>query len=74
MRNLLGKLVRAPASSPRATDFVCADCDRWARCGMPSSDGCIVRAAEIARGDWRMRRRVNSLSRAMGCMALMGWR
>ncbi len=58
--------------SQRRSEFICADCARWARCGMASSDDCPVRAGEIASGDWRARRRNKALSLAMGCMALMG--
>jgi hypothetical protein len=34
----------------RSTAFVCGDCERWQRCGLPPSDRCIVKAAQLARG------------------------
>jgi hypothetical protein len=64
IRDVLNKCVRTLASWPQATDFVCTDCERWARCGMPSSDDCIFKAEQIARGDWKLRRRAKALSLA----------
>jgi hypothetical protein len=66
IRDFLNKLASTLASRRRSADFVCADCKRWARCGMPSSDNCIYRAEEIARGDWRVRRRVKSIESSNG--------
>jgi hypothetical protein len=65
IRKILGELASKLASS-EPVDFVCADCERWARCGLASSDDCVFRAEQIARGDWQMRRRVKALSLAMG--------
>ena len=64
IRKILGELASKLASS-EPVDFVCADCERWARCGLASSDDCVFRAEQIARGDWQMRR-VKALSLAMG--------
>jgi len=36
----------------RRPEFTCGDCERSDRCGLPPSDRCIVKAAQIARGDW----------------------
>jgi len=47
-------------------EFTCGDCERWDRCGMPSSDDCLFRAEQIARGDWQMKRLRKALSLAMG--------
>lgn len=33
----------------RQIDFTCADCDRWQRCGLPPSETCVARAAQIER-------------------------
>ncbi len=38
-------------------DFTCGDCERSNRCGLPPSKTCIVRADQIARGDWKAKRR-----------------
>jgi hypothetical protein len=66
IRDVLNKLASTLASLRQPTDFVCGDCERWARCGMPSSDNCIFKAEQIARGDWQMRRLSKVLSLAMG--------
>jgi hypothetical protein len=64
-RRLLGRIAER-AVVRRTAGFVCADCERWARCGLASSDDCVVRAAQIARGDWKMRRRARAASFVMG--------
>lgn len=56
------KLAGAVAALRRQRDFVCGDCERWARCGLASSEDCVARAAQIARGDWTMRRRASEWS------------
>jgi len=48
----IAKLVALRASS----DFTCGDCERSNRCGLPPSKSCIVRAEQIARGDWKAKR------------------
>jgi hypothetical protein len=65
LRDVL-KNVASTVGSPRPHDFVCSDCERWARCGMPSSDDCVFKAEQIARGDWQMKRLSKALSLAMG--------
>jgi len=42
-------------------EFTCSDCERWERCGLPPSDTCVVRAAQLERGDWKWR----ALARAL---------
>jgi hypothetical protein len=37
--------------------FVCGDCERWERCGLPPSDDCIVKAAQMARDPDRPKKR-----------------
>jgi hypothetical protein len=63
---LFAKFAGLMAALQRQPDFVCGDCERWARCGLAASDDCVVKAAQIARGDWKMRRRVKAWSLAMG--------
>ncbi len=41
-----------PKPRPRPA-FVCGECERWERCGLPPSDSCIVMAAQIARNGGR---------------------
>jgi len=53
---LLGKLASF-VWRQREPDFVCGDCERADRCALPPSKTCIVRAAQIARGDWKAKRR-----------------
>ena len=64
------RLVRTITALRLKSEFVCGDCERWARCGLASSEQCIVRAQQIARGDWKLRRRVKALSEAMFWPAL----
>jgi hypothetical protein len=54
---ILAKCARLIAALRRTSDFVCGGCERWERCGLPSSNGCIVRAAQIARDGDRPTRR-----------------
>jgi hypothetical protein len=65
LRACLTKPTSMLRSLHRSTDFVCGDCERWARCGMPSSDDCIFKAEQIARGDWQMKRLARALSLAV---------
>jgi hypothetical protein len=65
IRKILGEFA-SKLSSSKPVDFVCADCERWDRCGMPSSDDCVFKAEQIARGDWQMKRLSKALSLAMG--------
>jgi hypothetical protein len=57
IRNLFEKLSRAVATQRRLTTFTCGDCERWQRCGLPPDAKCVPRVAQIARGDWKTRRR-----------------
>jgi hypothetical protein len=66
VRDLVNKLASTLQSLRQPAEFVCGDCERWARCGMPSSDNCIFKAEQIARGDWQMKRLSKALSLAMG--------
>lgn len=49
------------AALRRRPEFTCGDCERSDRCGLPPSDHCIVKAAQIARGDWDRKHRVSLL-------------
>jgi hypothetical protein len=33
----------------RKTEFICQDCERWQRCGLPPDANCIARAEQIER-------------------------
>lgn len=58
--------VSSRIATMRNSDFTCADCERWARCGLPPSDSCIFRAEQIASGDWKARRRARALVQDAG--------
>ena len=45
----------------REPDFSCGDCERSYRCGLSPSVTCIARAEQVARGDWKLRRRAKTL-------------
>jgi hypothetical protein len=49
-------------------EFTCGDCERWQRCGSPPNDACVIKAAQLARGDWKLRRQARALSRTIGPM------
>ena len=51
------KYARIVAARRRQSDFTCGDCEQSDRCGLPPSDDCIVRAAQMERGDWKIKRR-----------------
>ncbi len=66
VRGILHKIVSTIGSLQRTVEFTCGDCERWARCGLPSSDDCIFRAEQIARGDVEIKRLTKALGLAMG--------
>ena len=53
------------AAMRRTSEFTCGDCERSDRCGLPPSDTCIIRAEQMARGDWKARRRARALRRTV---------
>jgi hypothetical protein len=67
-RGLLARIAAAMAKLRRQDEFTCGDCERSDRCGLPPSEDCVVRAAQLARGDWDLRRRTRALSRSIGAM------
>jgi hypothetical protein len=53
---VFGRLRRLIA--PKRSAFVCGDCEQVNRCGLPPSDTCIVRLAQICRhGEDEIKRR-----------------
>jgi hypothetical protein len=66
MSNFVGKIfekiARRIAVRRRLSGFICQDCERWQRCGLPPSDNCVVRLEQISREDRQLRHRVNALS------------
>lgn len=62
IHGVFAKFASTVAALRRRSDFTCGDCERTDRCGLPPSDRCIIRAAQIARGDWKIKRRAKALS------------
>ncbi len=54
-RTSFSKLADFLATLRQESDFTCADCERWERCGLPPDKDCIVRLAQIARDEGRPR-------------------
>jgi hypothetical protein len=56
------RLADLRAAVRRRSEFTCGDCERSDRCGRPPDKVCIVRAAQIARGDWKRDRHIGTLA------------
>ncbi len=67
-RNLFARIAGVFAPWRRRSDFTCADCERSESCSLPPSDTCIVAAAQMERGDWKLRRQARALARTVGPM------
>lgn len=52
IQDVFARFARTVVALRRQPEFTCGDCERSDRCGLPPSDRCIVKAAQIARGDW----------------------
>jgi hypothetical protein len=52
VQGTLTKLASMRATLRRQSAFTCEDCERMERCGLPPSDECIEKAAQIERG-WK---------------------
>ena len=63
---ILARLSSVVSRLYREPEFTCSDCEMWERCGSPPNDACVVRAAQLERGDWKLRRRAQALSRTVG--------
>lgn len=61
----LGHFLARIAEEPQ---FSCGDCERSDRCGMPPNELCLIKAAQLARGDWELRRRYRVLARTIAPM------
>jgi hypothetical protein len=46
-------IARRMAGVRTRPDFYCGQCERWERCGLPPSEDCIVRLAQIERAGER---------------------
>jgi hypothetical protein len=61
IQDVFARLARIVAAPRRRPEFTCGDCDRSDRCGLPPGDRCIVKAAQMARGDWTRKRHATTL-------------
>jgi hypothetical protein len=61
IQDVFAKLGRTVAGLRRRPEFTCGDCERSDRCGLPPGDRCIVKAAQMARGDWTRKRHATTL-------------
>lgn len=53
------KMAMRLAAWRQGTEFACGECERWERCGLPPSEKCIVRAAQLARKNEKSLQRAN---------------
>jgi hypothetical protein len=60
-QDVFAKLARTVMALLRRPEFTCGDCERSDRCGLPPGDRCIVKAAQMARGDWTRKRHATTL-------------
>jgi hypothetical protein len=49
LRDHLSRIAGFIVASMREPEFTCGDCERNARCGLPPTPDCVVRAAQIER-------------------------
>ena len=56
------RLAGLGAALRRSSEFTFGDCERSDRCGSPPGETCIIRAAQIARGDWKRKRLIGTLA------------
>ncbi len=52
-----GWLANLIAALRTPEEFTCGDCERSEQCGLPPSETCIFKAAQLADGRWKARRR-----------------
>ena len=64
-KDLSGWVSRAAAPQRRKSEFTCADCERYHRCGAATTDSCEFRMEQTARRDWMTRRVVSAMARSV---------
>ena len=57
IRGIFQEISDRNAARRRLAGFNCGDCERSDRCNLDPDDNCIARQEQIARGDWKARRR-----------------
>jgi hypothetical protein len=65
---ILARLSSLVSSLHREPEFTCSDCEMCEHCGSPPNENCVVKAAQLERGDWKLRRRARALSCTVGPM------
>ncbi len=65
---LFARISAAMAMLRRQSEFTCGDCEHAESCGLPPSEDCVIRAAQLARGDWKLRRQARELRRSISPM------
>jgi hypothetical protein len=60
--DIVARFADLVAAQRRRSDFVCGDCERMERCGRPPTKDCVIRAAQMERGDWRAKQRARALA------------
>ena len=60
IRRMLDGISDWTAARRRLARFTCGDCYRVAHCNLSPNDDCIVRQEQIARGDWKARRKAEA--------------
>ena len=48
------------------SELTCGDCEWMDRYSLPSSDSCIAKAEQMARGDWKSKKRYKRLAGHFG--------
>ena len=61
IRGIFQELSDRNAARRRHAGFTCGDCERSYRCNLDPDENCLARQEQIARGDWKVRRRARSL-------------
>ena len=62
VRGMVAGLAALVARRRPASGFICGECERWERCGLPPNKNCIVMAAQLARDGGRpVKRRILAL-------------
>jgi hypothetical protein len=47
LSGFIGKLQSFVTARRSSEEFTCGDCSKWEHCGLPPSDDCLAKAAQI---------------------------
>ena len=65
-RTALDAIRNATRGVQSDSEFTCGDCERKDRCSLPPNDNCIAKAEQMARGDWKTKKRYQRLAGQLG--------